>query len=189
VHGVQGHVAYPEKALNPVHKALPAIAELAGRCWDGGYESFPPTSLQVSNIRAGTGANNVIPGELEVLFNLRYNPNWQAAALEAECDAVLQAHGLNYDIRWHRSGEPFHTPEGRLRAAAREVLGEFAGAAPEESTGGGTSDARFIAPLGAQCIEVGPVNASIHQVDEHVLVDDLERLPDLYQALIERLLL
>jgi succinyl-diaminopimelate desuccinylase len=189
VHGVQGHVAYPEKALNPVHTALPALAELAGRRWDGGYESFPPTSLQVSNVQAGTGANNVIPGELEVQFNLRYNPTWQAAQLEAECEAVLQAHGLSYDIRWHRSGEPFHTPEGRLRAAARDVLREFAAAAPEESTGGGTSDARFIAPLGAQCIEVGPVNASIHQVDEHVLVEELERLPELYQALIERLLL
>jgi len=188
VRGVQGHVAYPDKARNPVHQALPALAELAARRWDDGYETFPPTSLQISNIDAGTGASNVIPGELRVLFNLRYNPHWDAARLEAECEAMLARHGLDCALHWHRSGEPFHTPEGPLRRAAREVLGSFAGAPPEESTGGGTSDARFIAPLGAQCIEVGPVNASIHQVDEHVRVADLETLPDLYLALIERLL-
>ena len=189
IKGVQGHVAYPHKARNPIHLAAPALAELTARVWDGGYESFPPTSLQVSNIHAGTGANNVIPGELQVLFNLRYNPHWDAPKLEAEIAALLDRHGLEYALRWHRSGEPFYTPEGRLRAVAREVLGRFAGAPPEESTGGGTSDARFIAPLGAQCIEVGPVNASIHQVDEHVSVADLEALPDLYQQLLERLLL
>ncbi|GAB1408104.1 succinyl-diaminopimelate desuccinylase [Thermomonas brevis] len=188
VRGVQGHVAYPEKARNPVHQALPALAELAARQWDAGYETFPPTSLQISNLHAGTGANNVIPGEATVLFNLRYNPHWDAARLQAECEAVLRAHGLDFDIAWHRSGEPFHTPEGELRAAAREVLAQFAGHAPEESTGGGTSDARFIAPLGAHCIEVGPVNASIHKVDEHVRVADLEALPDLYLRLLERLL-
>jgi succinyl-diaminopimelate desuccinylase len=189
VHGIQGHVAYPEKARNPVHQALPALAELAARRWDDGYDSFPPTSLQVSNIHAGTGANNVIPGELQVLFNLRFNPTWRAEQLEHECEAVLRAHGLEYTVQWHRGGEPFHTPEGPLRSAARDVLARFSGSAPEESTGGGTSDARFIAPLGAQCIEVGPVNASIHKVDEHVSVADLERLPDLYLALMERLLL
>ncbi len=188
VKGIQGHVAYPEKARNPIHQAMPALAKLAARRWDDGYESFPPTSLQISNIHAGTGANNVIPGELQVLFNLRYNPTWDAARLEAECDAVLRAHGLEYTVRWHRGGEPFHTPEGPLRAAAREVLAQFAGAPPEESTGGGTSDARFIAPLGAQCIEIGPVNASIHKVDENVRVADLERLPDLYMQLMEALL-
>ena len=188
VHGVQGHVAYPDKARNPVHQALPALAELAARCWDEGYETFPPTSLQISNVHAGTGANNVIPGELQVLFNLRYNPHWDAARLEAECEATLRAHGLDYAIAWQRGGEPFFTPEGALRDAAREVLAGFAGAPPEESTGGGTSDARFIAPLGAQCIEVGPVNASIHKVDEHVRVADLETLPELYLALLERLL-
>jgi succinyl-diaminopimelate desuccinylase len=188
VKGVQGHVAYPDKARNPIHQAMPALAELAAKRWDAGYETFPPTSLQISNIHAGTGANNVIPGELQVLFNLRYNPHWSAEKLEAECEAVLRAHGLEYSIHWHRGGEPFFTPEGPLRVAAREVLAQFAGEAPEESTGGGTSDARFIAPLGAQCIEVGPVNASIHKVDEHVSVADLEALPDLYLALIERLL-
>lgn len=189
VRGIQGHVAYPDKARNPIHQALPALAELAARRWDEGYESFPPTSLQISDIHAGTGANNVIPGELQVLFNLRYNPTWQASQLEAECETMLDADGLDYTIRWHRSGEPFHTPEGKLRDTARQVLAEFSGATPEESTGGGTSDARFIAPLGAQCIEIGPVNASIHKVDEHVSVADLERLPDLYLALVERLLL
>ena len=188
VQGVQGHVAYPEKARNPIHLAMPALSELAARRWDEGFETFPPTSLQISNIHAGTGANNVIPGELQALFNLRYNPCWSAEKLEAECEAVLRAHGLEVSIRWQRGGEPFFTPEGPLRAAAREVLATFAGAAPEESTGGGTSDARFIAPLGAQCIEVGPVNASIHKVDEHVSVADLEALPDLYLALIERLI-
>ncbi|WP_434025970.1 succinyl-diaminopimelate desuccinylase [[Pseudomonas] boreopolis] len=188
VKGVQGHVAYPHKARNPIHLAAPAIAELAARHWDDGYESFPPTSLQVSNIHAGTGANNVIPGELQVLFNLRYNPHWDAPRLEAEIAALLDRHGLDYALKWHRSGEPFYTPEGTLRSVAREVLGEFAGAPPEESTGGGTSDARFIAPLGAQCIEIGPINASIHQVDEHVRVADLEALPALYRRLVERLL-
>lgn len=188
VRGVQGHVAYPEKARNPIHQAMPALAELAAQRWDEGYESFPPTSLQISNIHAGTGANNVIPGELQVLFNLRYNPNWRAEQLEQRCETVLKAHGLDYAIHWHRGGEPFYTPEGPLRAAAREVLARFSGGPPEESTGGGTSDARFIAPLGAQCVEIGPVNASIHKVDEHVTVADLEALPDLYQALIERLL-
>ncbi len=188
VKGVQGHVAYPHKARNPIHLAAPALAELAARVWDEGYESFPPTSLQISNIHAGTGANNVIPGELQVLFNLRYTPHWDAPALEREIAALLDRHGLDYVLAWHRSGEPFYTPEGRLRSVAREVLGGFAGAAPEESTGGGTSDARFIAPLGAQCIEVGPVNASIHQVDEHVRVADLEALPALYGRLVEGLL-
>lgn len=188
VKGVQGHVAYPEEARNPVHQALPALAELAARQWDDGYKSFPPTSLQVSNFNAGTGANNVIPGAATILFNLRYNPHWNADKLQQECEDILQRHRLDYAIHWHRSGEPFHTPEGALRAAAREVLTGLAGEPPEESTGGGTSDARFIAPLGTQCIEVGPVNASIHKVDEHVRVADLEALPGLYLRLIERLL-
>ncbi|WP_379655196.1 succinyl-diaminopimelate desuccinylase [Pseudoxanthomonas sp. UC19_8] len=189
VKGVQGHVAYPHKARNPIHQAAAALAELTARHWDDGYESFPPTSLQVSNLHAGTGASNVIPGELRMQFNLRYTPHWDAPRLEAEITALLDRHGLEYTLSWHRSGEPFYTPEGRLRRIACEVLGEFAGAPPEESTGGGTSDARFIAPLGAQCIEVGPVNATIHQVDEHVRVADLERLPALYLALVERLLM
>ncbi len=188
IKGIQGHVAYPEKARNPIHQSLPALAELAARRWDDGYETFPPTSLQISNAHAGTGANNVIPGELKVIFNLRFNPSWRAEQLEHECEKILQAHGLEYDVHWHRGGEPFYTPEGPLRQAARDVLTQFASSAPEESTGGGTSDARFIAPLGAHCVEIGPVNASIHKVDEHVSVADLEALPDLYRALIAKLL-
>lgn len=188
VRGVQGHVAYPDKAKNPIHLAAPALAELTARRWDEGFETFPPTSLQVSNINAGTGASNVIPGTLEVMFNLRYTPLWNAQKLETEIHTLFDAHKLDYAIKWHRSGEPFYTPEGRLRSVARQVLGQFAGKGPEESTGGGTSDARFIAPLGAQCIEVGPVNATIHQVDECVRVEDLEKLPELYQQLIARLL-
>jgi len=188
VRGVQGHVAYPDKARNPIHQALPALAELVARKWDEGYETFPPTSLQVSNVHAGTGANNVIPGELQVLFNLRFNPHWTAAELERECEMVLDAHALDYVIHWHRGGEPFFTPEGPLREAARAALTALAGEMPEESTGGGTSDARFIAPLGAQCVEIGPVNASIHKVDEHVSIADLEALPGLYLDLMRRLL-
>lgn len=188
VKGVQGHVAYPDKARNPIHQAAPALAEISARHWDDGYESFPPTSLQISNINAGTGASNVIPGDLQVVFNLRYNPHWTAGQLEKEIGALLDCHGLDYQLHWHRSGEPFYTPEGRLRSVARTVLTGLAGAMPEESTGGGTSDARFIAPLGAQCIEIGPVNASIHKVDEHVRLEDLRALPGLYLHLIEGLL-
>jgi len=188
VRGIQGHVAYPDKARNPIHLALPALADLVAQHWDAGYETFPPTSLQVSNIHAGTGANNVIPGELQVLFNLRFNPHWTAEELERTCEKVFAPYQLDYATHWHRGGEPFHTPEGPLREAARDVLTAIAGAPPEESTGGGTSDARFIAPLGAQCVEIGPVNASIHKVDEHVSIADLEALPGLYFDLARRLL-
>lgn len=193
VRGVQGHVAYPDRARNPIHQAMPALAELAARRWDHGYaldtaNPFPPSSLQVSNIHSGTGANNVIPGACEVVFNLRYNPTWSAPDLESEVQSLLNRHGLEYDIRWQRGGEPFLTHEGRLRAVVREVLREHCGTVPEESTGGGTSDARFIAPLGAEVIEFGPVNASIHKVDERVALDELERLPAIFLAIAERLL-
>ncbi|MEJ7745395.1 MAG: succinyl-diaminopimelate desuccinylase [Luteimonas sp.] len=188
VRGIQGHVAYPDKARNPIHQAMPALLELVARQWDNGFESFPPTSFQISNLHAGTGANNVIPGELQVLFNLRFNPAWYAAQLEAAVEDVLRRHALDYVVAWQRGGEPFYTPEGPLRIAARGVLTGFTGNMPEESTGGGTSDARFIAPLGAHCVEIGPVNASIHKADEHVSVADLQALPGLYVALIERLL-
>jgi succinyl-diaminopimelate desuccinylase len=189
VRGIQGHVAYPEKARNPIHQAMPALAELSARRWDEGYPEFPASSFQISNIHAGTGANNVIPGQCEVVFNFRYNPGWRAEALEAEVHSLLDRHGLEYELRWHRGGEPFLTGEGRLRAAVRAVLVDMFGMAPEENTGGGTSDARFIAPLGAEVVELGPVNASIHKVDEHIALADLERLPALYRAVAERLLL
>ena len=187
--GIQGHVAYPEKARNPIHQALPALAELSARAWDEGYPEFPPTSFQISNIQSGTGANNVIPGDCELQFNFRFNPGWTAEGLESEVHAVLDRHGLDYALHWHRSGEPFLTGEGRLRAAARAVISEQLGLVPEENTGGGTSDARFIAPLGAEVVELGPINASIHKVNEHVVVEELERLPALYRAIVERLLL
>ncbi|MFY2765252.1 succinyl-diaminopimelate desuccinylase [Arenimonas sp. MALMAid1274] len=188
VQGIQGHVAYPEKARNPIHQAMPALAELSAREWDSGYPEFPASSFQISNIHAGTGANNVIPGHCEVVFNFRYNPGWSAEALERETQAVLDRHGLQYTLAWHRGGEPFLTGEGRLRAAVRAVLQETLGMRPEENTGGGTSDARFIAPLGAEVVELGPVNASIHKVDERIAVDELERLPALFRAIAERLL-
>ena len=188
VHGVQGHVAYPEKALNPIHAALPALAELAARRWDEGTPVFPATSFQLSNLHAGTGANNVIPGTCEAVFNFRYHPGWQAPALEAETEAVLRAHRLRFDLRWHRGGEPFLTGEGRLRAAARAALAEVCGTVPDENTGGGTSDARFIAPLGAEVVELGPINASIHKVDERIALAELERLPALYLAVARQLL-
>lgn len=193
VRGVQGHVAYPERARNPIHQAMPALAELAARRWDDGYaldspNPFPPSSLQISNIHSGAGSNNVIPGACEVVFNLRYNPGWRAEALEREVHALLDRHGLEYDVRWHRGGEPFLTLDGPLRAAVRAVLHEQCGIVPEESTGGGTSDARFIAPLGAEVIELGPINASIHKVNERVALAELERLPAIFRAIAERLL-
>ena len=193
VRGIQGHVAYPDKARNPIHQAMPALAELCARQWDQGYpregvSEFPPSSFQISNVHAGTGANNVIPGSCEVVFNVRYNPGWQAEALEREVHALLDRHGLEYTIKWHRGGEPFLTAEGPLRAAMRTAMRELCGVEPEESTGGGTSDARFIAPLGAEVVEMGPVNASIHRVDECIVVDELERLPAIYSSIASRLL-
>ena len=192
VRGVQGHVAYPEKARNPIHEALPALAEVAARKWDGGFPAgapeFPASSFQISNIHSGTGANNVIPGACEVVFNFRYNPGWATAELEREVHAVLDRHGLDYSIAWHRGGEPFLTHEGPLRAAARAAIEDRCGLVPDENTGGGTSDARFIAPLGAEVVEMGPVNASIHRIDEHVALAELEALPGLFRAVAERLL-
>ena len=188
VKGIQGHVAYPEKARNPIHQAMAPLAELAARRWDEGYPEFPPSSFQISNINAGTGANNVIPGALRALFNFRYNPGWRAEQLEREVESVLNAAGLEYQLDWHRGGEPFLTREGPLRSAVRDAIAECCGLVPVENTGGGTSDARFIAPLGAEVIELGPVNASIHKIDEHVSVADLERLPGLFQTILRKLL-
>jgi succinyl-diaminopimelate desuccinylase len=189
VEGIQGHVAYPERARNPIHQAMAPLAELAARQWDEGYTDFPASSFQISNIKAGTGANNVIPGRCEVLFNFRYNPSWRAEQLEHEVHTVLDKYCLSYQIKWHRGGEPFLTHEGALRKAVREVIAEQLNLIPLENTGGGTSDARFIAPLGAEVIEFGPINASIHQVNERVLVADLERLPMLYAEMAKKLLL
>ena len=189
VRGVQGHVAYPEKARNPIHAFAPALAELAATRWDEGNADFPPTSFQVSNLNAGTGATNVIPGALVAQVNFRYSTASAATDLQARTEAILDRHGLDWQLDWNLSGEPFLSPAGgRLREAVRAVCRELCGVEPEQSTGGGTSDGRFIAPLGAEVVELGPVNATIHKVDECVAVDDLERLPALYQAVCERLL-
>jgi len=190
VRGVQGHVAYPEKAKNPIHAFAPALAALAAERWDEGNADFPPTSFQVSNIQAGTGANNVIPGELVALINFRYATASTADQLRERTEAILRGHGVDFAIEWHLSGHPFlATPGGRLREVVVNVCRDLCGIDPEQSTGGGTSDGRFIAPMGAEVIELGPVNATIHKVDECVSIADLERLPDLYEAICERMLL
>jgi len=190
VRGVQGHVAYPDKAKNPIHVFAPALAALAAERWDEGNADFPPTSFQVSNIQAGTGANNVIPGELVALINFRYATASTADQLRERTEAILRGHGVDFAIEWHLSGHPFlATPGGRLREVVVNVCRDLCGIDPEQSTGGGTSDGRFIAPMGAEVIELGPVNATIHKVDECVSIADLERLPDLYEAICERMLL
>ncbi|MBN8894793.1 MAG: succinyl-diaminopimelate desuccinylase [Rhodanobacter sp.] len=189
VRGVQGHVAYPEKAFNPIHAFAPALAELAAERWDEGNADFPPTSFQVSNLNAGTGANNVIPGELVALINFRYCTASRADDLRARTEAILHRHGLDFALDWNLSGEPFLTPPGGvLRETVVAVCRELCGIDPEQSTGGGTSDGRFIAPMGAEVVELGPVNATIHKVDECVDVAELEKLPAVYRALCERLL-
>ena len=189
VRGIQGHVAYPEKALNPIHAFAPALAELAAERWDEGNSDFPPTSMQVSNLNAGTGANNVIPGTLAALFNFRYSTASRAEDLQARSEAILCKHGLDFHIDWQLSGHPFLTPPGgKLRDAVVAVCCERCHCDPEQSTGGGTSDGRFIALLGTEVVEIGPVNATIHKVDECVAVHDLEQLPAIYQAVCERML-
>jgi len=189
VRGVQGHVAYPEKANNPIHAFAPALAALAAERWDEGNEAFPPTSFQVSNINSGTGADNVIPGELQAVFNFRFGTASTAASLRERTEALLRRHGIELGegtsrIGWWLSGDPFATPAGPLRAAALAAIREQCGIEPELSTGGGTSDGRFIAPLGAEVVELGVCNASIHKVDEHVALEELERLPALYLAIL-----
>jgi succinyl-diaminopimelate desuccinylase len=187
VHGRQGHVAYPQNAVNPVHQLAPALAELAGTRWDEGNDFFPPTTFQVSNLHAGTGATNVIPGDVDVHFNFRFSTASTAAELQERTEAILDAHGLDYSLDWTLSGEPFLTEPGTLVAAVREAVAEVTGGEPELSTAGGTSDGRFIAPTGAQVVELGPVNATIHQVDERVAAADLDRLHAIHTALLHRL--
>jgi succinyl-diaminopimelate desuccinylase len=189
VRGVQGHVAYPEKALNPIHALAPALVELTAERWDEGNDDFPPTSFQFSNLNAGTGATNVIPGELTALINFRYCTASRAEDLRARTEAILQRHGLDFTLDWNLSGEPFLTPTGGvLRETVVAVCRDLCGIDPEQSTGGGTSDGRFIAPMGAEVVEIGPVNATIHKVDECVDVTELEKLPAVYRAVCERLL-
>lgn len=188
VKGVQGHVAYPHLASNPIHTAAPALAELAATQWDNGNDFFPATSFQISNINSGTGATNVIPGELQLVFNFRFSTESTATGLAEQTEAILQKHGLDYDINWKLSGEAFLTPEGALVEAAVNAVETITGYQPELSTAGGTSDGRFIAPTGSQVVELGPVNATIHKVDECVNVEDLDKLSLIYEQLLVNLL-
>jgi succinyl-diaminopimelate desuccinylase len=188
VNGIQGHVAYPESAVNPLHQLAPVLAELVTLEWDAGNESFPPTSFQLTNLHAGTGFRNVTPGSAELKFNIRYSTEQTFEGLQARIHEVLDRYGLDYTISWRDAGRPFLTRGGPFLEAVREVVREIAGVDPELSTGGGTSDGRFIAPTGADVVELGPINASIHKIDEHVRIADLEPLKDLYLALLRRLL-
>lgn len=188
VRGIQGHVAYPQHSRNPVHESAAALAELAAQEWDKGNAFFPPTTFQISNISAGTGATNVIPGELEVVFNFRFSTESTEAGLKERVKTILNRHGLDYSIDWSLSGNPFLTAEGALVDAAREAIKDIAGIDTKLSTSGGTSDGRFIAPTGSQVLELGPINATIHQRNECVSVDELDILSDYYEKILEKLL-
>lgn len=188
VRGVQGHVAYPHLAKNPIHLAAPALAELASAEWDAGNAFFPATTFQISNINGGTGATNVIPGELEVIFNFRFSTEVSAKELQQQVEAILDKHDLDYDVKWTLSGPPFLTPSGALVDAACKAVKAVTGQTPELSTAGGTSDGRFIAPTGAQVLELGPLNATIHKVDECVRVADLDQLSLMYTLILQELL-
>ena len=187
VKGVQGHIAYPHLARNPIHQFAPALAELAATEWDRGNQHFPPTSWQVSNIHGGTGAGNVIPGELVVDFNFRFSTESSAESLKQRLAAVLQRHGLEYELRWTLGGEAFLTPQGSLVEAMRAAIEARTGVSAELSTTGGTSDGRFIARICEQVVEFGPINASIHKIDEYVNQADIEPLKDIYKGVLERL--
>lgn len=188
VRGVQGHVAYPHLAKNPIHIAAPALAELTAEVWDTGNPFFPATSFQISNINGGTGATNVIPGELTVVFNFRFSTEVTAAQLRARTEAILDKHGLDFDIEWNLSGAPFLTARGDLVEAAQHAIRDTVGIETELSTAGGTSDGRFIAPTGAQVVELGPVNATIHKIDEHIVAADLDILSTMYERMLQHLL-
>lgn len=188
IHGVQGHVAYPHLAENPVHAGASALAELAGAHWDNGNEFFPPTSFQISNIHAGTGAGNVIPGKMHVCFNFRFSTEVTDQLLIDRVTHILDSHNLNYDIKWTFNGQPFLTDKGELLKATEAAIESVNGKPTTLSTAGGTSDGRFIAPTGAEVIELGPVNATIHKVDEHVCIEDLRKLEHMYYGILKRLL-
>lgn len=188
VHGMQGHVAYPQLADNPIHRAAPALAELCAITWDTGDAFFPATTFQISNIHAGTGANNVIPGDLEAVFNFRYSTAITHQQLRESVENVLNKHNVKFTLDWNLSGQPFLTRKGELIDAARAAIREISGIETELSTSGGTSDGRFIAPTGAQVLELGPVNATIHKLNECVKVADLDTLSYYYQRILEKLL-
>lgn len=189
VFGKQGHVAYPHLAENPIHKVSPALTELSQEIWDQGNEFFPPTTFQVSNIHSGTGATNVIPGSIEIVFNFRFSTESSAQDLQQRTEAILNKHQLNYEIHWNLSGQPFLTQRGKLVEASEKAILEVTGRNSQLSTAGGTSDGRFIAPMGAQIIEIGPCNATIHQVNECVRISDLGQLSLIYQGVLQQLLL
>jgi succinyl-diaminopimelate desuccinylase len=188
VYGVQGHIAYPQLAENPVHTFAPALVELTRHVWDHGNAHFQPTSFQISNIGAGTGAPNVIPGELKARFNLRYSPEQTQEALKKTVEGILEKHKLRYSIEWYVSGEPFYTAPGALSDAVTAAVHDVTGIAPQMTTGGGTSDGRFIATMGTQVVELGVTNASIHKVNESVAVEELDALHGMYVRLLEKLL-
>ena len=188
IHGIQGHVAYPDLVRNPIHLAAPALAELAARRWDEGNEHFPPTSFQISNIHAGTGAGNVVPGRLEVDFNFRFSTASTVDGLQQAVTALLRRHGLEFELAWTVGARPFLTPAGPLVDVVGESVAAVCGYRPQLSTTGGTSDGRFIADICPQLVELGPVNASIHKVDEHIALTDLEPLADIYGQIATRLL-
>jgi succinyl-diaminopimelate desuccinylase len=187
IKGKQGHVAYPHLASNPVHKAAPALTELTTEVWDQGNQFFPATSFQISNINGGTGVTNVIPGELQIIFNFRFSTEVTDQILRQRTEAILDKHGLEYEMDWVLSGQAFLTAEGQLVDAAVASILDVTGIETELSTAGGTSDGRFIAPMGTQVVELGPVNASIHQVDENVNIADLDTLTAIYQSLLAKL--
>lgn len=189
VRGVQGHVAYPQLADNPIRRFAPVLDELHRIEWDQGNDYFPPTSFQVVDVRAGIGAPNVTPGELSARFNFRYSTEWTHETLRARVERIFESHEIDYELNWHLSGEPFLTRPGRLIDAVSKAVAENTGRKPELSTGGGTSDGRFISPAGVDVVELGPVNASIHKVDEHVRADDVLGLTRMYQRVMELLLL
>jgi succinyl-diaminopimelate desuccinylase len=189
VHGIQGHVAYPQLADNPVHALAPALAELTARVWDQGNEHFQPTTFQISNLTAGTGAPNVIPGELKARFNLRFSTEQTIDGLKETVESILNRHRVKYTLEWFISGHPFFTRPGKLSGTASRAVHDITGLTPALSTGGGTSDGRFIAPTGAEVVELGVVNASIHKVNEHVRVEDIDTLRRIYLRVMELLLL
>jgi succinyl-diaminopimelate desuccinylase len=189
VHGIQGHVAYPQLADNPIRRFAPVLNELHEIAWDDGNEYFPPTSFQVVDVRAGIGAPNVTPGELSARFNFRYSTEWTHESLKEKVHSVFDDHDIDYELNWHLSGEPFLTQPGKLIDTVHEVITETTGTPPELSTGGGTSDGRFISPAGVDVVELGPVNASIHKIDEHVSVADVITLTTMYRRILEKMLL
>jgi len=186
--GIQGHVAYPHLVVNPIHKVAPALAELASTKWDDGNESFPPTSFQIANINGGTGASNVVPGHVEVMCNFRYSTELTADELTAKLETILNNHKVDYDIVWTYNGLPFLTNSGALVDACRDAIKATTGTVTELSTAGGTSDGRFIAPTGAQVVELGPCNGTIHKLNECVKVSDLEDLTQVYLGVLTRLM-